>query len=68
MATQKISLLNDFGSKAMRVLDAVTPLIGTAVPTINATYIGQIYVKTDTGKVYMSVAKGTGASDWQILN
>ena len=68
MTVQKIDLLNDYGSKAMRVLDAVTPLIGTAVPTMDAKYIGQIYVKTDNGKVYVSVAVGTGASDWAIMN
>ena len=44
MAVNNISV-GDSGSKAMRVLDALTPKIGTAAPTMNADYIGQIYVK-----------------------
>ena len=68
MTVQKIALLNDYGSKAMRVLDALTPLVGTDAPTMNAKFKGQLYIKTDTGKVYAAVAIGTGASDWAILN
>ena len=68
IVVQKIALLADFGSKAMRVLDALTPLTGTEAPTMNAKFIGQTFVRTDTGKVYVAIAKGTGASDWAILN
>lgn len=68
MAQQKLTILDDSGARANRVLDILTPKNGTAAPTTDADFLGQIYVKTDSGKVYVSVAVGTGASDWAILN
>jgi len=68
MAQQKLTILDDSGARANRVLDILTPKNETAAPTVNADFIGQIHVKTDTRKAYISVAVGTGASDWEILN
>ena len=68
MTQQKLTLTDDSGSRAIRVLDKLTPKNGTAVPTTDADFLGQIYVKTDNGKIYMAVAVGTGANDWAILN
>lgn len=41
---------------------------GTAVPTINADFIGQDFIDTTNRKVYKAVAIGTGAMDWVLLN
>ncbi|PFP30269.1 hypothetical protein COJ96_06035 [Bacillus sp. AFS073361] len=42
---------------------------GTAAPTVNADYVGQVYVDTTNKISYMAVATGTGATDWkQITN
>lgn len=38
MSNQKITY-PDYGSRAMRVLDALTPINGVAAPTINATLL-----------------------------
>lgn len=60
----------DNGAKAMRVLEALTPLTGTAAPAVNATFIGQTFVDTTAKKVYTSVAVGsaTPANDWVAIN
>jgi len=40
---------------------------GTSVPSSTPTALGQVYIKTDTAKVY--IATGTSSSsDWTIVN
>lgn len=41
-------------------------LYGTTVPSATPGYIGQMYIRTSTSKVY--VATGLTSGDWQILN
>lgn len=50
--------------------DNLAPSSSTAAPDFNATRLGQMHIKTDTGKVYVSVAVGSvsAADDWAILN
>ena len=50
--------------------EEIAPSSSTAAPDFNATRIGQMHIKTDTGKVYISVAVGSGtpSNDWAILN
>jgi hypothetical protein len=69
MAQQKISILEDNGSKTMRVLDTLTPINGTTAPSVNAKYLGQIYVDSTAKAVFISVAVGssTPANDWQKM-
>ena len=66
MVKQKI-IYPDNGSRPERVLEVLTPPTGIVAPAINAEYIGQIYVDTTAGKVYVSIAKGsvTPANDWK---
>jgi hypothetical protein len=49
---------------------AIAPVTATAAPNVNADFLGQMWIKTDTGKVYIAVAVGSGtpANDWAILN
>lgn len=66
MSQQKIKLGNT-GSTARRVLDALTPLNGTTVPSVHATFLGQQYVNTVSKKAYVAVALGSTnpADDWK---
>ncbi len=68
MSNQKITY-PDYGSRAMRVLDALTPINGVAAPAINAKFLGQIHIDTATPAAYMAVAVGsaTPADDWKKL-
>ena len=68
MPQQKITF-PDAGAKAMRVLNALTPINGEAAPAVNAAYFGQIYVDTVAKKGYMAVAVGsaTPADDWEQI-
>ena len=52
-----------------RLVNSTSPTItsGTAAPTTTPKKIGDMYVKTDTGKVYIS-AGTSSSSDWKILN
>jgi hypothetical protein len=67
MSNQKITY-PDYGSRAMRVLDALTPINGVAAPAINATFIGQKYIDTVEKNVYVSTAVGSKvpANDWTL--
>lgn len=67
MAQQKITY-PDYGSRVMRVLDALTPINGVAAPAINATFIGQKYIDTVAKNVYVSIAVGSEvpANDWTL--
>jgi hypothetical protein len=57
------------GADSRRVLEALTPPIGSGAPATHATYLGQIYI--DTAAVpraaYISIAidSATAANDWQ---
>jgi hypothetical protein len=59
------------GSTAMRVLEALTPVIGTTAPAAHATYIGQIYINTTAvpPTVYVSVKTNAvaPADDWKQI-
>ena len=50
--------------------DNLAPSSSTSAPDFNATRLGQMHIKTDTGKVYISIAVGSGsaADDWAIQN
>lgn len=68
MPKQKITY-PDYGSRSMRVLEALTPLTGAAAPVEHASFIGQIYVDTILGKGYMAIAtdSANAADDWKEI-
>lgn len=68
MSKQKITY-PDYGSRSMRVLEALTPLTGAAAPVEHADFIGQIYVDTVLGKGYMAIATDSAdaADDWKEI-
>lgn len=43
-------------------------LTGTAAPTANAAYVGQIHVDSTNKKAYIATGTGAGAGDWTVLN
>lgn len=67
MSKQKITY-PDYGSRSMRVLEALTPLTGAAAPAEHASFIGQIYVETTTPTLYVAVATDSEdpADDWAL--
>ncbi len=67
MSKQKITY-PDYGSRSMRVLEALTPLTGAAAPAEHASFIGQIYVETTTPALYVAVATDSdeAANDWAL--
>ena len=67
MSKQKITY-PDYGSRSMRVLEALTPLTGAAAPVEHASFIGQIYVETTTPALYVAVATDSeeAANDWSL--
>jgi hypothetical protein len=70
MSQQTIELKGKGGADSRRVLDALTPLNGTAAPTVNAVFLGQIFIDTATPAVYMAIKVGdaTPANDWQRID
>jgi hypothetical protein len=40
---------------------------GTAAPTANAGYVGEIFVDTTNDDAYMAIQTGAGASDWKKI-
>ena len=40
---------------------------GTSVPSSTPTALGQVYIKTDTAKVYISTGTSSSA-DWTLIN
>lgn len=68
MSKQKITY-PDYGSRIIRVLEALTPLTGAAAPVEHADFIGQIYVDTVLGKGYMAIATDSAdaADDWKEI-
>lgn len=50
-----------------RLLVDTVAFSGTAAPNTTPTAIGQIYIDTNAGKVYISVAT-VNSSSWAILN
>lgn len=60
----------DFGSRSMRVLEALTPLTGAAAPAEHASFVGQIYVEITTPALYVAVATDSeeAANDWAALS
>lgn len=54
------------GADSRRVLEALTPMIGTAAPAVHAEFIGQTFVDTTAKNVYVSVATDSvsAANDW----
>ena len=67
MSKQKITY-PDYGSRSMRVLEALTPLTGAAAPAVHADFIGQIYVEITTPALYVAVATDSeaAANDWAL--
>lgn len=54
------------GADSRRVLEALTPKVGTSAPSENADFVGQIFVNTDGPTIYISVATDSvsAADDW----
>lgn len=67
MSKQKITY-PDYGSRSMRVLEALTPLTGAAAPAEHASFVGQIYVEITTPALYVAVATDSAeaANDWAL--
>lgn len=70
MSLQAKDLLKDNGAKSMRVLELLSPLQGDGAPAENATFVGQTYVDTTVGNVYVAVATDSvaPADDWVQTN
>lgn len=53
-----------------KLAELMAPFSAAATPDTNARYLGDKWIKTDTGKVYIAVAVGSGtpSSDWAIVN
>lgn len=68
MSKQKITY-PDYGSRIIRVLEALTPLTGAAAPVEHADFIGQIYVETTTPALYVAVATDSvdAGDDWKVI-
>lgn len=71
MPQQTIPITRSFGADSRRVLDALTPVNGTAAPAVNAIFLGQIFINTTPTPpdVYVAVKVGdeTPANDWKQL-
>lgn len=67
MGSQQKITFPDNGSRAMRVLDALTPVNKVVAPAINAQYLGQIYVDSDAKTAYIAIAVDSvdPADDWK---
>lgn len=59
----------DNGSRSERILELLTPMTGVTAPAVHAEYIGQVFVDTVLGAVYISVATDSvsAADDWVAL-
>jgi hypothetical protein len=68
--TQQVIKVGASGADSRRVLEALTPLNGVTAPTVNASFLGQIYINTAKGEVHQAVAVGStiAANDWQKLS
>ena len=62
-----VSPMDDLESALGSINDNLIPITGVTAPTINATYVGQLYVNSANGDIYYAVDTGTGASDWVFL-
>ena len=40
-------------------------LTGTATPTVNAAFVGQVFIDTTADDAYIAIDTGSGASDWK---
>lgn len=71
MTQQKIPITRSFGADSRRVLDALTPVNGTAAPAVNATFLGQIFINTTPTPpdVYVAIKVGDAApaNDWKKI-
>ena len=60
---------NDFGYRGYRIAECLAPRTGTGAPSMNALFLGQVYVDTTPAaeKFYMAkkVGSATPADDWQ---
>ncbi|AMB18774.1 tail fiber protein [Bacillus phage Eldridge] len=50
--------------------DKSPTIVKTVAPTVNAQFIGQVYINTTSGSeaVYIAVKLGTGATDWKLVS
>lgn len=62
-----VSALDDLPTILQKINDNLVPKFGTTAPSVNAVYIGQLYVNTAAPALYYAKAVGTGAADWQLL-
>lgn len=69
MAQQKL-VTEKFGAADQRAVDLFTPLNGILAPAVNATFLGQIFINTVAGTVYISVATDSvsAADDWKLVS
>ena len=69
MSQQKIELLGDTGAKSFRVLEAVTPVNGTAAPAVNAKYLGQVFIDATAKNAYIAIAVESvdPTDDWKLI-
>ena len=68
MAQQKIKY-QDKGARVQRVLEALTPLNGTAAPAVQAAFLGQQFIDTVAKKAYIAIATDSvdPADDWKEI-
>jgi hypothetical protein len=66
MGQQKL-FTEKFGAADQRVVDFFTPLNGVEAPDVQAKFLGQMFIDTEAGDVYVSVAIDSEdpADDWK---
>jgi len=63
---QQVIETPQFGAADRRVIEKFTPKNGEVAPDMNADFLGQIFVNTVTGIVYIAVATDSvdATEDW----
>jgi len=67
LPTLDVSPLDNLESILGKIDEKVGPKTGTTSPTINAEFIGQLYVDTLRDLLYYAKSVGTGATDWRLV-
>jgi len=69
MTQQIIKVIGTSGASSRRVVDTLTPINGAGAPSVNAEFLGQIYIDTAAPAMYISVVvdSATPADDWKLV-
>jgi hypothetical protein len=63
---QQVIETPQFGAADRRVIEKFTPKNGVIAPAMQADFLGQVYINTVTGIVYMAIATDSevASNDW----